>query len=404
MPVTNRLNSASLSWKQRDSHGGLFAAGGNIPAARPRSGRATADMPQLHHDARLARTLAPILVALVFWVHTFVPAGVAVPALFVLPILLFIRTGRFWEPLLVAIAASAATVAGPYLPHVVSSSDIDRFNLPLELAIIWLSAGTVAYHRVMSDRWSEQVARKQSALEETIARRKAAEAKLAQQAALTQLGELAAVVAHEVRNPLAGLRGTLEVLRPRIAASPKDRDVIQVMIERIDALNAKVNDILRFSRPQTPSMESLEVASVIHEAVASACAAIATERPEVVSTNHTACVRGDREMLRAALLNLLLNACQAGATRVEIRTLSDADICRIEILDNGSGIPQDMITHIFEAFYTTKKTGTGLGLPIVKRLVELQDGTVSLKVREGGGTVAEVTLPLASAERVKGKG
>ena len=100
-------------------------------------------------------------------------------------------------------------------------------------------------------------------------------------------------------------------------------------------------------------------------------------------------------MLRAALLNLLLNACQAGSTRVEVRTSSARTVCRIEVLDNGSGIPQDVIAHLFEAFYTTKKTGTGLGLPIVKRLVALQDGTISVKPREGGGTVAEVTLPLA---------
>ena len=510
MSVTDRVNSATLRWQRRDSHGGLFAAGANIPAAQRRSGTTTAEMPQLHHDARFARVLAPILVALVFWVHTFAPAGVAVPALFVLPILLFVRTGRFWEPLLVAVAASAATIPGVYLPHAAGSIEIDRLNLPLELAIIWLSAGTVAYHRVMSDRWSGQVARKQTVLEETIVRlqelqyaldqaaivaatdqrgtityvndkfceiskysrdellghdhrivnseyhpkefmsalwrtiangnvwrgeirnrakdgtfywvdttivplldergkprqylairsditpRKAAEAKLAEQAALTQLGQLAAIVAHEVRNPLAGLRGTLEVLRPRIAASSRDRDVIQVMIERIDALNAKVNDILRFARPQTPTLQSLEVSSIIQDAVASACASIGTDRPEVVSGSHTAFVRGDREMLRAALLNLLLNACQAGSTRVEIRTFSDAGVCRIEILDNGSGISPTMIAHIFEAFYTTKKTGTGLGLPIVKRLMELQDGTVRLEPRDGGGTVAEVTLLLAN--------
>src|SRR5687768_16540280 len=117
MYVTDRVNSVGLRWQRRDRHARLFAAGGNIPGAQRGSGSATADMPQLLHDARLARTLAPILVALVVWAHTWVPAGVAVPALFVLPILLFIRTGRFWEPLLVAMAASAATIAGPFLPH-----------------------------------------------------------------------------------------------------------------------------------------------------------------------------------------------------------------------------------------------------------------------------------------------
>ena len=97
-------------------------------------------------------------------------------------------------------------------------------------------------------------------------------------------------------------------------------------------------------------------------------------------------------MLRAVLLNLLLNACQAGSTRVEISTSVDGDGCRIEIHDNGSGIPAEVLAHLFEAFYTTKKTGTGLGLPIVKRLMELQGGTVAVKQRDGRGTVAEVRL------------
>jgi signal transduction histidine kinase len=102
-------------------------------------------------------------------------------------------------------------------------------------------------------------------------------------------------------------------------------------------------------------------------------------------------------MLRAALLNLVLNACQAGSTHVEISTSCPPGLCRIAVLDDGPGIPDDVAAHIFEAFYTTKKTGTGLGLPIVKRLVELQDGTVRLKPRDGGGTVAEITLPRPSA-------
>jgi signal transduction histidine kinase len=400
MSVTDRVNSAIFPWRRPQRPEGILARGGSISAAQGRLGNASAETPDVprsaYHDAHIARTLAPIFVALVFWLHTFAPAGVAVPALFVLPILLFIRTGRFWEPLLVAVAATAATTAGPYLPHAGGSADIDRLNLPLELAIIWLSAGSVAYHRVASDRWSRQVARKQSALEETIQQRKAAEAKLAQQAALTQLGQLAAVVAHEVRNPLAGLRGTLEVLRPRMAASPRDRDVVQVMIERIDTLNAKVNDILRFARPQTPVLQPLNTSVIIAEAVESAFASFGRDRPDVAVTGDPTAVHADPEMLRAALLNLVLNACQAGSTHVEIRTSSDTDVCRIEVLDNGSGIPEDAIAHLFEAFYTTKKAGTGLGLPIVKRLLELQDGSINLQPRNGGGTVAEVTLLLAS--------
>ena len=174
MYVTDRVNWSRFRRHRYESDRGIFVAGGNIPEAQGPLRTRIAEVLQVstspHHDARLARTLAPLLVAFVFWVHMLVPAGVAVPALYVVPILLLIRTGRFWEPLLVAVAASATTIAGAYLPHAGGSFEIDRLNLPLELAIIWLSAGPVAYHRVTSDRWSMQIMRKQTTLEQTIVR------------------------------------------------------------------------------------------------------------------------------------------------------------------------------------------------------------------------------------------
>ena len=233
------------------------------------------------------------------------------------------------------------------------------------------------------------------AIRSDITQRKAAEAKLAEQAALTQLGQLAAVVAHEVRNPLAGIRGTLEVLQARAEFSSRDRRVIQVMIERIDTLNAKVSDILRFARPEVPALQSVDTAPIIGEAIAAARASVGPEAPDVAFARDSISVRADPDMLRAALLNLLLNAYQAGSTRVEVRVSAHAGACRIEIEDDGCGIPADVLPHMFEAFYTTKRTGTGLGLPIVKRLAALQDGAISIKPRRQAGTVAELTLPLA---------
>jgi PAS domain S-box-containing protein len=459
------------------------------------------------HIFKWARVLAPILLALVFWLDRLSPAGVAVPALYVAPALLFIRSGWFWEPLLVALAATVLTIGDFFLFSHAGSIDIARANLPLELLIVWLSAGLVAYHRVTSNRWSEHIASKQAVLEQTIVRleelrqaldqaaivattdqrgiityandkfceiskytrdelvgqdhriinsghhskefmrdlwrtiangqiwrgeirnrakdgmfywvdttivpcldhrgkprqylairsditqKKVAEAKLADQAALAQLGQLAAIVAHEVRNPLAGLRASLEILQPRFAATSRERDVVQTMIGRIDTLNAKVNDILRFARPRQPLPQALDLDPVIRDSIASATAAAGPDCPPIAYTATSQVVRADAEMLRAALLNILLNACQAGASRVEIRTLSEPGVCRIAILDDGAGIPDEVVAHMFEAFYTTKKTGTGLGLPIVKRLVELQEGTVSLTSRVGGGTLAEITLP-----------
>ena len=173
MHVSDLLNYAGFRPRRDVSRGQISAARADIsPMASPDAERAeNRGLPPFpHRHAGVARALAPVLVALVFWVHSVAPAGVAVPALYIAPILLFIRTGRFWEPLLVALAASVATIAGAYLPHAGGNVDIDGLNLPLELAIIWLSAGPVAYHRIAHDRWNNQVARKQSALEQSIVR------------------------------------------------------------------------------------------------------------------------------------------------------------------------------------------------------------------------------------------
>lgn len=234
------------------------------------------------------------------------------------------------------------------------------------------------------------------AIRSDITQRKAAEQQLADQAALAQLGQLAAVVAHEVRNPLAGVKGSLQVLRARAATDQPDRRLFDVMIARLDVLNAKVDDILRFARPQTPSIESIDVKAVVLDAVRSAQAAVGTESVPVVGPDGSAVVRADREMLRAVLLNLVMNACQSGSIEpIEVRVTETGLECGIEVLDRGAGFGEADPEQLFQAFHTTKKSGTGLGLAIVRRLVTLQGGAVTLYARDGGGAVARVTLPLS---------
>ena len=234
------------------------------------------------------------------------------------------------------------------------------------------------------------------AIRSDITQRKAVEQQLADQAALAQLGQLATVVAHEVRNPLAGVKGSLQVLRSRPAIDPDDKRVIDVMISRLDALNNKVEDILRFARPRTPVLDSVDVRPVIIDAMASAEAAMDGQCAGIQVPEATAVVRADREMLRAVLLNLLLNACQSGSsTPIEVRVGGTGSACAIDIADRGTGFGDTDPEQLFQAFHTTKKSGTGLGLAIVRRLVSLQGGTIVLVPREGGGAVARLTLPCA---------
>lgn len=236
------------------------------------------------------------------------------------------------------------------------------------------------------------------AIRSDITARKAAEQQLADQAALAQLGQLATVVAHEVRNPLAGVKGSLQILRSRTTADPHDRQIIDAMIARLDVLNAKVEDIMRFAKPRTPQIENVDVRPVLLDAIASARAASGAGCPAIQPPQASAAVRADREMLRAMVLNLLLNACQSGGREpIAVELLVRDGMCRIDIADRGAGLAQEDTERVFEAFHTTKKSGTGLGLAIVRRFAILQGGTIQLRPREGGGAIASVTLPAQPA-------
>jgi two-component system CheB/CheR fusion protein len=232
------------------------------------------------------------------------------------------------------------------------------------------------------------------AIRSDITARKQAEAQLRQQSALTNLGQLAAVVAHEVRNPLAGLRASQQVLDGRLA-QPENRNVIAAMIQRIDDLNEKVEDLLLYARPKPPRLQVVDVGSLAHEVAVSA--RVATGKAGApIDVRGGATAYADADMLRAALLNLTINACQAGGDdAVGIEVAAEGSLCRIAVHDRGPGIPPDVRDRVFEPFFTTRAGGTGLGLAIVRRLLELQDGSIALNDRPGGGTVAEVTVPLA---------
>ena len=228
-----------------------------------------------------------------------------------------------------------------------------------------------------------------------ITARKNAEALLREQAALAQLGQLAAVVAHEVRNPLAGLRASLQVIDRRVS-EPRDRSAIAAMIQRIDGLNEKVEDLLLYARPKPPRLRPIDIKALMHDVTVSAQSSTGRAGIGFPIEGDSVEANADPEMLRAALLNLAMNACQAaGKGDVDVGIAAADGLCRVEVRDRGPGIPPEVRDRVFEPFFTTRTSGTGLGLAIVKRLIELQDGTITLVDRPGGGTIAKVMIPIA---------
>lgn len=234
-----------------------------------------------------------------------------------------------------------------------------------------------------------------TAIRSDITARKAAEEQLREQAALARVGQMAAVVAHEVKNPLAGIKGVVQVLMKRRAAGDPELGVMADVVDRIDALNDLLQDLLLFARPRPPQLQTVDLGSLLDQTIEAVrrdpTAAATTVTLDMPPTS----VRGDVELLRAVFLNLLLNAAQAmdGGGRIDVRGSSRHDRCRIEIADTGPGVPEDILDRIFEPFFTTKSRGGGLGLAIAKRTIELHGGTLVLTCPPEGGTVVSVDLP-----------
>jgi PAS domain S-box-containing protein len=233
------------------------------------------------------------------------------------------------------------------------------------------------------------------AIRSDITARKAAEERLAQQAALARLGQMAAVVAHEVRNPLAGIKGTMQVLMARRPDSDPDRLIMREVVARIDSLGDLVNDLMVFARPSPAHPAIVPLRSLISEAIATLHRDPTASALDVTVDGPEVTVIADPALLRAALLNLLLNAAQAmeGHGQIAVTIADDGDRFTIEVRDTGPGVPAELHDRVFEPFFTTKARGGGLGLPIARRTAELHGGALSLADRPAGGAAFVMTLP-----------
>ena len=234
------------------------------------------------------------------------------------------------------------------------------------------------------------------AIRSDITGRKQAEEKLAQQAALARVGQMAAVVAHEVRNPLAGIKGAIQILMSRRAAGDTELPVMRDIVGRIDSLSELINDLMLYARPRAPRMSHIELRSLIGDAVTVVRRDPAAQSVEIVVEGEDLSASADDELIRATILNLLINATQAmsGSGRIVVTLRKAGDFAAIDVRDNGPGIPPEIRNQVFEPFFTTKARGGGLGLPIARRTAELHGGSLVLDCPDGGGTVVTMTLPL----------
>jgi two-component system, NtrC family, sensor histidine kinase HydH len=228
-----------------------------------------------------------------------------------------------------------------------------------------------------------------------------AQAEVVRHERLAALGEVAAVMAHEVRNPLGVIFNSLTSLKKLLTPSGDVELLLRIVGEEADRLNRIVGDLLDFARPYAPERSTVNLETLVANAVQAASASvgtagihIVTEFPQVLPE-----VALDGHLVRQALVNLVVNAVQAmpkGGTvtvRTEIERDDGRGWARIAVTDQGPGIPPQAADRIFQPFFTTKATGTGLGLAVVKRIAEAQLGEVLVNTGSSGTTFT-LRLPL----------
>jgi PAS domain S-box-containing protein len=236
---------------------------------------------------------------------------------------------------------------------------------------------------------------------------------------LSSLGRMAGTIAHEFNNVLMGIQPFAEVIA-RKSQDESIRNATDHILRSVDRGRRVTQDILRFARPAEPSLQRVDVRSMLDELGRELREQLASSIDLQIATNGEVELEADRQQIMQVLLNLSLNARDAmsegGSLTIEARrclrgetysfgVVPAADrFAQISVRDTGAGISEEMLAHLFDPFFTTKKPKTGLGLAIAHRLVEIHGGHIFVESRLGEGTAVHVFLPRAGGNASAGSG
>jgi signal transduction histidine kinase len=230
---------------------------------------------------------------------------------------------------------------------------------------------------------------------------RAAQEELVKKEQLAVVGELAAVIAHEVRNPLAIIANAVSGLRKQISRQDHET-LLAILDEETSRLNRLVTDLLRYARPVSVQRSDFSLADVLERALSLAAQDRGTIRTELRLEGHDGRIYGDSNLLRQVFDNLVVNAVQAmgamGTVTVRVRAAREEGVegAAIDIIDTGEGMDTQVRTRARDPFFTTRPSGTGLGLAIVDRIVDAHGGRLAIESRSGEGTTVTVFLPNGS--------
>jgi two-component system, NtrC family, sensor histidine kinase HydH len=217
---------------------------------------------------------------------------------------------------------------------------------------------------------------------------------------LAGLGRLAAGLAHEIRNPLGAIAGSIELLRTGGTLSEEDRNLCEIVERETARLNDLVGDMLDLSRPREPAKAAVDLGAIARDVVILAARSgrgsdvnVTFEGPSV------AAVLADAAQLRQVVWNLVRNAIQASSPGHEVKVMivEESDLLALEVRDHGPGIPPEARLRLFDAFFTTRAHGMGIGLAVVKRILDDHGFPVEVESAEGEGTTIRVRMPALPA-------
>lgn len=218
---------------------------------------------------------------------------------------------------------------------------------------------------------------------------------------LATLGELATGLAHEIRNPLAGISGVVEIIARDLPSSSPARAVVKDVRQEISQINDILTDLLQTARPRAPEIRLSDLNTTVEHAVMLARQQALSKPIEIVLKKNPDLleIEHDPGQIHEVLLNLLLNSIQAidGKGRITVELDRRDDAALVVITDTGQGIAPEHLPNIFRPFYTTKGNGTGLGLSLARRIVEEHQGQIEVSSTLGKGTQFTVHLPLRRA-------
>lgn len=228
---------------------------------------------------------------------------------------------------------------------------------------------------------------------------------------LSVAGQMAAGIAHEVRNPLAAVRSMVQLVRNE-TAPPADRTrLLDNVVSEVDRVNRVLSGMLALGRPTASRDERVDLAALAADAVGF-CQAYAKQRGELIQASFSGSlwVQGDPHELRQVLVNLLLNACQAsragqtivvdGASNTRV---GGAPQVTIRVMDSGEGMPRQVLDRVFDPFFTTKQDGGGLGLSICRDAIQRHGGSITIASEPHVGTVVSVEVPHAPHDENSGR-